>query len=388
MNLSLSHISFVATISLAISMLTGCDNVAPQKAERPKPNVVIETIKESLVKPEMNFIGRTEATEDVSIRAQVEGQLLKRHFNGGEDIQKGDLLFEIDPAPYQTVVTQKRASLAHAKSALKIATNRWKRGSKLSKSGAISEMDIDELTADRNQKESDVALSKAALETAELNLSYTKITAAISGRISRTKVSLGDLITPNSTELATLVQLDPIWVNFQIAERQILKTHKKFAKGELSIDRKSLTVIIELDQETTYSYPGEIDFIDNRVDQSTGTLAIRAIFPNPQKILLPGQYTNLTLGLPEASKLLLVSQAAVQEEQQGRFVLVVNDKNSVEKRMVTLSTRYDARWEIEKGLEIGDRVIVDGLQKVQVGSVVDTTENTEQPFQKSKKEDK
>jgi membrane fusion protein (multidrug efflux system) len=380
MNLSLLRTAVASTIVLALMMLSGCDKVAPQKADIPKPNVVIETIKESLVKPEMSFIGRTEATEDVSIRAQVEGRLLKRDFNGGDDVQKGDLLFQIDPTPYQTVVTQKKASLSHSKSAFEIATSRWNRGDKLSSTGAISEMDMDELTADKNQKESDVALNKAALETAELNLSYTKIVAPIAGRISRSQVSIGDLITPNSTELATLVQLDPIWVNFQIAEEKMLDARQEFAAGNLKINEKSIIVTIEFNEQTNYNYPGEIDFIDNRIDQSTGTLAIRAIFPNPENILLPGQYTSLVLGLPDEKKLLLVSQVAVQEEQQGRFVLVVNDENIVEKRMVTLSTRYNARWQIEKGLKIGERVIVDGLQKVQMGSVVETTENTEQPF--------
>lgn len=366
---------------LPLLLLTGCEDSKKQQVAPPKPNVVITTINETQIKPHIDFIGRTEATEDVSLRSQVEGTLLKRHFTGGDDIQKGDLLFEIDPAPYQTQVSQDKAALTHAESAYSIAKNRWQRGKKLRKTGAMSEIDFDELTAQVNQTKADVALKKAALERSELNLSYTNIVAPISGRISRSQVSIGDLITANNIELGTLVQLDPIWVNFQIAEKQINQARKdNNSNANEVIDHNQLQVDIYLNKEEKYQHGGKIDFIDNRVDQSTGTLAVRAVFPNPDKLLLPGQYTNLTITLPNSTTAILIPQAAVQEEQQGRFVLVVNDKNVVEKRMVKLGARYDIRWMVEEGLKPGDKIIVDGLQKVRMGIEVETTEQTDTPF--------
>ena len=366
-------------ITPLLLIISACNDAAVTQVAPPAPHVVVEMIKEINIVPKMDFIGRTEATEDVSIRAQVEGVLLKRHFTGGDDVQKGDLLFEIDPTPYQTEVNQQKASLKHAQSAYKIAKNRWQRGKKLSHTGAISELDIDELTASMNQTESDVAIKQAALDNALLNLSYTKIIAPISGRISRSEVSTGDLVTANNLELATLVQLDPIWVNFQISEKTLTKARQEFRDG-LTVKTDELTATINLTDTFDYPHLGKIDFIDNRVDQSTGTLAIRAIFINPESSLLPGQYTNLSLSMPQEQKIVVISQSAVQEEQQGRFVLVVNDESKIEKRMVTLGARYDVRWEVVKGLEIGEKIVVEGLQKVRVGIEVETTEQTETPF--------
>lgn len=375
----ISMLSSVTFFPLLLLGLSACNDSSVIATAAPAPHVVVETIKEVNIRPEMEFIGRTEATEDVSIRAQVEGVLLKRHFTGGDDVQKGDLLFEIDPAPYQTIVNQRKAALKHAQSAFQIATTRWQRGQKLSKTGAISEMDIDELVAGMNQTESDVAISQAALDTALQDLSYTKIMAPISGRLSRSLVSTGDLITANNLELANLVQLDPIWVNFQISETMLNKSREAFQNGDM-IDTDSLTVTIALSENNDYQHTGKIDFIDNRVDQTTGTLAIRAKFINPDGQLLPGQYTSLSISLPDEESVLLISQSAVQEEQQGRFVLVVNSENKIEKRMVTLGNRYDVRWEVNKGLEVGEKIVVEGLQKVRVGMVVEATEQTDTPF--------
>ncbi|WP_351077872.1 efflux RND transporter periplasmic adaptor subunit [Shewanella sp. CAL98-MNA-CIBAN-0140] len=360
-------------------LLSACNDAAITQVAAPAPHVVVEIIKEIDIVPEMAFIGRTEATEDVSLRAQVEGVLLKRHFTGGDDVEAGDLLFEIDATPYNTEVNQQKASLKHAQSAYKIAKNRWQRGQKLINTGAISELDIDELTASMNQTESDVAIKQAYLDNALLNLSYTKIMAPISGRISRSKVSTGDLITANNLELATLVQLDPIWVNFQIPEKTLTKARKEFTDG-LTVDTDDLTATINLSDTLDYPHTGKIDFIDNRIDQSTGTLAIRAIFINPKASLLPGQYTKLSLAMPHEEKIVVISQSAVQEEQQGRFVLVVNEENKIEKRMVKLGARYDVRWEVINGLKLGEKIVVEGLQKVRVGIVVETTEQTETPF--------
>ncbi|GLS89045.1 MexE family multidrug efflux RND transporter periplasmic adaptor subunit [Psychromonas marina] len=360
-------------------VLSACNDVAVTQTAPPPPSVVVETTQKSNIKPEISFIGRTEATEDVSIRSQVEGVLLKRHFTGGDNVQKGDLLFEIDPIPYQTVVNQQQASLKQAQSAHKIAITRWQRGTRLGKTGAMSEMDIDELTASMSQTESDVAIKQAALETAQLNLSYTKIMAPISGRISRSQVSTGDLITANTIELATLVQLDPIWVNFQISEKLLTQTRDDHQDGS-TLSPEDLIVTIELSEKTNYPHTGTIDFIDNRIDQSTGTLAIRAKFINPDALLLPGQYTSISILLPNEKSAMLISQSTVQEEQQGRFVLVVNSDNIIEKRMVTLGNRYGVRWEVLDGLEVGERIVAEGLQKVRVGIAVNATEQTDAPF--------
>lgn len=381
MNVQLITRCFVISSTLlSVLLLSSCGDAQTAQKQTAKPNVIVSTLAESIIQPHYEYIGRTEATEDVSLRAQVGGTLLKRHFNGGDDITKGELLFELDAAPFETEVTQAKASLTHAQSAYEIAKNRWQRGKKLSKTGAMSEMDIDELTAQMNQTEADVALKAAALENAELNLSYTKIMAPIDGRISRSQVSIGDLITAKDIELATLVQLDPIWVNFQISEKEITKTRKDISGNSYAVELENLKVTIQLSENENYKHLGKLDFIDNRVDQSTGTLAIRAIFPNTEKLLLPGQYTNLTITSSNSRNAILIPQSAVQEEQQGRFVLVVNDKSIVEKRMVQLGAREDIRWAVESGLKVGDKIIVEGLQKVRMGLEVATTEQTDTPF--------
>ncbi|MEH6451670.1 MAG: efflux RND transporter periplasmic adaptor subunit, partial [Psychromonas sp.] len=216
----------------------------------------------------------------------------------------------------------------------------------------------------------------------ELDLSYTKIIAPITGRIGRTQVSIGDLITANTVELATLVQLDPIWVNFQISEKVLMKARNEFSSDKTPVTYHDLVVTLHFSETLDYKELGRIDFVDNRVDQSTGTLAIRAIFVNPDKVLLPGQYTNFSITLPETESMLLISQSSVQEEQQGRFVLVVNEQNIVEKRMVTLGDRYGINWAVIDGVDEGDKVIVAGLQKVRVGIEVKGTEQTDKAFEK------
>jgi len=378
-------IKIILILALATTLFACNKTANANKKAAPAPNVTIETVKQSKVKPSISFVARTEATENVSIRPQVQGKLLKRHFAGGSDVKVGDLLFEIDPAPYLTVVKQKAAILTQAKSSSEVANIRWRRGNELSKTGAISDMDMDVLVSNKLTAEAQVSISQADLDAAELDLSYTKISAPINGRISRNYVSIGDLITANNTEMATLLQLDPIWVNFQVAEKSLMEARTKFGKtANTPIKIEALKVEIQLDENTRYEQLGKIDLVDNSVDANTGTLAIRAIFANPNKALLPGQYTNIILSSPNEESVILIAQSAVQEDQQGRFVLVINAENKVEKRIVKLGPRYDVRWEVDEGLKIGDKVITDGLQKVRTGMLVTTSEQEHIPFSTTK----
>ncbi len=370
----------LAFAPLAI-VLTGCLEEKQAQFQAPPPSVTVQTIKMEQIDPFTEFVGRTQATEDVVIKARVKGNLLSRSFEGGHDVKKGDLLFEIDPAPYLAIVNQKKASLTQAKATNEIAVIKWKRGKLLHDAGTISDMNMDELIAAKLKSAAEVTAAKASLDASNLDLKYTKIVAPIDGRISRTHVSIGDLISPDTTEMATLVQLDPVWVNFQASEKAMVAAQKMATGMNVKVNSLSeLLMNIKLADGETYPHQGEIDFVDNRVDQSTGTLAIRATFPNPEKMLLPGQYVTVVITAPETQSAILVPQASVQEDQQGRFVLVVDNKNEVKKRIVKMGQRFGIKWEVEDGVNEGDKVIVEGIQKVRPGIKVKATEQTAEAF--------
>ncbi|RJG49111.1 efflux RND transporter periplasmic adaptor subunit [Motilimonas pumila] len=370
-----------AICTLAMFAISACSKEKAASFEAPPPAVIVATVKKESVKPFVEFVGRTQATEDVIIKARVKGNLLSRLFAEGNNIKAGDLLFEIDPAPYQSVVNQRKAAMAQAQATYDIAVIKWQRSSKLHKAGTISEMDFDVVVSNKISAEAAVEAAKASLEAAELDLSYTRIVAPIDGRVSRSLVSVGALISPDSTELATLVQLDPIWVNFQASEKQMVETQRGVEQNTMQqISPDDLIMRVRLADGEYYGETGTIDFVDNRIDQSTGTLSVRAVFPNPNSMLLPGQYVTVNMTSPQDSQALLVPQSSVQEDQQGKFLLVVNDQQEVEKRVVTMGLRFGINWSVKKGLEEGDKVIVEGLQKVRPGIKVNIQEQTTKAF--------
>ncbi|RDH45476.1 efflux RND transporter periplasmic adaptor subunit [Zooshikella ganghwensis] len=377
-------ISLIATLILITFLgisTTGCEQ---EPITQEPPAVIVTTVKEDKIFHSIDLVGRTEASEDVNIRSRVEGTLLERHFNEGDEVTKDQLLFTLDPAPYQAVVDQSQSEIDRLQAILDEATINFDRGERLVKKGTISQSQMDELTSKKIQAESALKGAQAQLEKAALNLSYTKITAPITGRIGKSLLSLGDLITPNQDTLTTIVKLDPIYVNFQVNEKAFVDFQEE-ARKRISAGQEEPSVVpqLRLSNDKMYPHDGQLDFMDNRVDQATGTIKIRAVFPNDNKMLLPGQYVTLILRQKTPQQALLVPQASVQENQQGKFVLVVNSEKVVEARPVKLGQRVKTRWEVIDGLSPGETIITEGIQKVKIGGKVKPTEQQVAPFKET-----
>lgn len=366
------------------AIVAGLQLVACSKAtvveENILPSVVVNTAQTKTIQSKTEIVGRTRASEDVVIKSQIEGQLIKRAFVEGENVTVGDVLFEIDPSSYIAELEQHQAVLKQAIASRDVAIMNWERGNKLLPDGMISAQDMDELTTRKISTAAGVVQAEAAVKGAKLKLSYTTIYAPISGRISQSKVSTGEIIGPN-TEMANLVQLTPMWVNFLVAEKLLIDARQNYAKStNKDIEISDIVISLRLPNGTTFDETGYIDFISNRVDPNTGSLPIRATFKNDKQMLLPGMFVTLVIESPIKEEALLIPQAAVQEDQQGRFVMLVNENDQIEKRIVELGERFGVDWRVLNGLKDGERIVVDGLQKVRPGIQVIAVEQEIIPF--------
>jgi membrane fusion protein (multidrug efflux system) len=350
-------------------LCTACAKEAPP--QRTVEVVVDRAVSESY-RPVSKYVGRLQARDDVAIQAQVTGYLLSRDFDEGKLVEAGDLLFTIDSSEYKAAMARARADLAAALAAQANAERNYKRGRELLPKGAISQSELDNLTARKLDADARVESAHAQIASAQVNLNHTVITAPISGRIGRSSVSVGDLVGPNTGTLTTLVSIDPIEALFQISEATLIDAilaRPNRAPDELPSD---IEVTLELANGMVYPEVGEIDFIGNRIDATTGTLEARARIPNPHSLLVPGQYVRVMLKRATPVEGLFIPQAAVQADQQGSFVLIVDDSDTVARRNVELGHRKDVQVLVRQGLEAGDRVIVRGLQQVRPGMTVVT----------------
>ena len=371
------HISLIA-LSLA-AILSGCDS-APKAKTQALPSVIATRVMSEQVIPTQEFVGRTEASKDIFINSQVSGLLLNRKFKEGSQVNKGDVLFEIDPDKFQKQVTQHQAMLKQNQASSELAQNNFARGKKLVASGAISETDYDELKTRKLEAEQKLEQTTSELEEANLNLSYATVTAPISGRIGKSMVAQGALVTPDR-QLANIVQLDPMWVGFQISENQLNEIQQLNAEQRTASPKiTDLDVRLRFSSGEYYRDTGRIDFFDNRVNSTTGTFSLRASFINTEGSLLPGQYVKVEVANAITKEAILVPQQAVQEDQEGRFVMVVNEKNIIEKRLLQLGHRYGIQWEVKEGLKDNDSVVVEGLQRIRPGLEVKVSYENLVPF--------
>ncbi|WP_159064921.1 efflux RND transporter periplasmic adaptor subunit [Thaumasiovibrio subtropicus] len=344
-------------------LLAGCNETQTQ-GQMPLLTVSAVEAESVAYNHQVTYSGRLEAQEDVTISAQVSGYLKSRHFVEGDYVEQGQLLFQLDPAIYETQVAVAKASLAQAESALQLAKVDWKRAQELLPKGSISRSEYDRISAARSQAESQVAASKASLQGAELNLEYTQIKAPISGRISRSSASLGDLIAPSSGPLATLVSMDPINVQFAISEREVYQFAMNAEDPEAAGD--DVKVLISLSGGASYPESGKISYVSNRINRATGTLDMRAEFPNANGLLLPGQFADVTLQKPDTTDVVVVPRRSVQTDIGGDFVMTVNDENVVDRYSVTTGSEIGQDI-IVQGLEEGTKVLTSGLQRVRPG---------------------
>ena len=351
--------------------LVACDSGPKQAVEAPPPGVLVAKVARRQISETSEYVGQTVAVNDVSLRAQVSGYLLERRFDEGQDVEQGAELFLIDPALYEASVAAADGAVAEAKAAVSRADKDVKRYRTLGEKNSVSQQQVDTAESELLQASAKLKTAEAQLLKAQIDLSHTIITAPISGRVGRAAASVGDLVSPQTGELVRLVELDPIYANFSVSERDVIAAKRRYQAGTAEVEMDKIEVRLRLPDGSLYEHVGRVDFIDNVVDRKTGTIVLRARFDNPQKLLVPGLYVSTLLGQEETTDKLIIPQSAVQEDQAGVFVMVVAPDSKVELRRIATGEAYSGDLVVNSGLEPGEQVIVEGIQKVRPGVVVD-----------------
>lgn len=350
------------------ALLTGCDGQENPQQHAQAPQVSVHIVKSAPLAVTTELPGRTDAYRVAEVRPQVSGIILHRNFTEGSDVKAGESLYQIDPATYQAAYDNAKGELVKAQAAANIAHLTVKRYVPLVCTQYVSKQEYDQAVATAQQADASVVAAKAGVESARINLAYTKVTSPINGRIGKSSVTEGALVTNGqATALATVQQLDPIYVDVTQSSSDFmrLKQQTSLQKGDTSS--------VELLMENGQPYPlkGTLQFSDVTVDESTGSITLRALFPNPQHMLLPGMFVRARIDEGTQPDAILVPQQGVTRTPRGdATVLVVNEKNQVESRTVVAPQAIGDRWLITEGLKNGDRVIISGLQKVRPGVTV------------------
>ena len=365
---------FLAAAALAAAfILSGCQNSAGKATQSGSPEVAVVEIKPERVAITTELPGRTSAYLVAEVRPQVSGIIQKRFFTEGSDVKAGDVLYQIDPATYQAAWDSAKAQLARAEANISTARVRAERYKELVEIKAVSRQEFDDATAALKQAEADIEGGKAAVETARINLAYTRVTAPISGRIGRSSVTVGALVMAGQgMSLATIQQIDPVYVDVTQSSAVLLRLQKAMASGALKRDSANRArVKLILEDGTPYPLEGALQFQDVTVDPSTGSYILRIVFANPKRILLPGMFVRAVLEEGVSEQALLVPQQGVSRDPKGNPVaLIVDAESKVQQRVLTVVRTIGDKWLVSDGLAPGDRVIVEGVQKVRPGSTV------------------
>ncbi len=325
------------------------------------------------------FSARAQGYKETEVRARVGGILLKKNYVEGSEVREGDVLFEIDPEQYRAQLNNAKANLAKAKAQLHRAENDWERIAKLYKQQVVSEKSRDEAMAELEAQKAAVQMAESEVETAQLNFDYTKVKAPISGVTGMEAQSEGSLISATGL-LTNITQLDPIYVIFSASESEMMSLANMVDNGLIRNpeNKSEITAKVKFSNDTEYPLAGQINFINSGIDEGTGTIKLRAVFPNPKKRLKPGQFLRLVMeGLTRVNAL-IVPQEAIMQGANGSYVYVLNGKNMVE--MVNIHTGLMTReggWIVDSGLKAGDRVIVSNLMKIRPGMTVRPVEKSE-----------
>jgi len=365
---------FGLVVALLIApLLSGCDEAPKQPAAAQAPPVAVTVVRAEIrdLRPSVSFSGRVTALQKVDLLARIEGFLDTQNFAEGAQVKAGDLLYVIEKAPYEAKVASAEGAVATGQARYDRAEIELKRQTTLVARDAAAQTKLDDARAARDEARGSLDKLEAELTQAKLQLSYTEIKAPISGRIGKSLLTAGSFVSPASGTLATIVAQDPIGVTFPVSQRDILAVREQAASGASIAD---LTVYLQLGKDKRYDHPGKVDFVDVQVNTGTDAVDVRASFPNPDGVLVDGQLVTAVVESSTAKPVLVVPVGAIQINQSGTFVLIVNADNKIEVRPVETASQAGNGVAVAKGLAEGDRVVIEGVQKVRPGQTVEATE--------------
>jgi len=357
-------------LKTTLLMILTSVSISVAAQQPPLASVIVQTVVKQDITDSFQLVGRIEAQSKVDIRARVSGFLTKRAFQEGVNVEAGQLLFEIEPDVYQLQVQQAEAELASAKANLSQADADLKRQKNLKKRGVASQADLDKSNATQLMAKANVLKAQVELKKKQLDLSYTKVYSPITGKVAREKYSVGNLLSSSSEILTTVTSMDPIYVTISVSEKSMLDARRR------GIDLKNPPVApsIRLSDGSFYSEEGRFDYVDTSVNTSTDTILVRAEFSNSKGVLLPGELVQVVINKKQKEMRISVKQSSVQKDKQGYFVLVVDDENKVSVRRISVGQQINGQWAVLSGLVEGERVIIEGLQKVKAGINVSPVE--------------
>ncbi|WP_304608557.1 efflux RND transporter periplasmic adaptor subunit [Inquilinus sp. Marseille-Q2685] len=367
-----------APVAFGLLLLAGCNESSEKQAQAPQmppPAVGVVTAAKRPVAEGYTFVGRVQALNKVDLVARVEGFLQQRNYTEGQEVKAGELLFVLEKDTYQAAVDQAQANLASAQATADNAKLQTDRARELIKNQNVAQSTLDDRIAAEKSAVAAVQQNQAALEQAQINLGYTEIKAPFDGRVGISNFSVGALVGPGSGALATIVSQDPIYVTFPVSDRFILDVQQQTGAGK--VNPENVAVKLTLANGSQYPQVGKIDFTDVKVNQNTDTLLVRAEFPNPDRTLTDGQYARVTAERKDPVEALVIPQRAILTDQSGSYVLVVGEGNKAAAKHITTGANQGADVVVQQGLNDGDVVIVDGVQKVRPGQEVNPAPVTE-----------
>ena len=370
--LARSHALALTTLTLGV-LLTPALQAAETTQQMPPPEVVVETVKVESLPLQFEYPARTAGYREVQVRAQVSGILQERTYQEGSQVKQGQVLFRIDPRPYQAALARAKGALAQEQARYRQTERDLKRIRELQGKGFASESELDNAISNFEQSKANIEAAKAEVQSKQIDLDYTTVEAPISGITSKETVSEGSLMVagdPSASLLTNITQLDPIYVNFALPDREDARIRQALAEGKLVRDSEQYVAQIRFGDGSTYPLEGKVDFTDSLIDRSTGTVSARAVVPNPDQALLPGQFVRVLLKGISKPNAITVPERAIGQGPNGTYVYVVDEQGMARVRPVTTAHTADGRWAVDSGIAAGERIIVEGLPKVRPNTPV------------------
>jgi RND family efflux transporter MFP subunit len=364
---TLGHIALLWAASIA---LFSCSKQAPAPESPPPPVTIAKPVQKEIVEWDY-YTGRTDAVENVNITPRVSGYIDNITFKAGDLVNRGDLLFVIDPRPYQATLDQAKAQQREAEANQLLQDANFARQDRLRQTGVIAKEDYDTAVSNKSQAAARVLAAQASVESAQLNLTFTQVTSPIRGRISRELVTVGNLVQADTTLLTNIVSVDPIYAYFNVDERSVLKYERQVREGKLTNARSGgVPISLQLQNDNGFPHQGSIDFINNQFNSSTGTLQVRGLFPNADSVLISGAFVRVRVAGTPLHSALLVSDRAIGTDQGQKFVLVIDKDNIVAVKPVELGPEAEGLRVVRSGLTGDDEVIINGIVNARPGSKV------------------